>query len=146
MNNYSKSPEIRWSDLDANMHLRHSVYYDWGAYTRLSFLSDHGLTTQVLAQEQFGPILFREECIFKKEIHFGDTVYINIKLLKCRSDLSRWSIKHEIIKNQNVHCATLIVDGAWLHIPTRKLTIPPTIFVEKFLAIPKDESFDWGGS
>ena len=28
--NYTKPVEIRWSDLDPNFHLRHSVYYDYG--------------------------------------------------------------------------------------------------------------------
>ncbi len=143
MEHYSKSPEIRWSDIDANMHVRHSVYYDWGAYTRLCFLNDHGFTAQVFAKEQFGPILFREECIFKKEIHFGDAVSIDVKLLRCKSDLSRWSIQHEIKKNENIHCATLTVDGAWLYIPTRKLISPPEIFKERFLQIPKNENFYW---
>ncbi len=143
MENYYKSPEIRWSDIDANMHLRHSVYYDWGAYTRLCFLNEHGLTAQVFAKEQFGPILFREECIFRKEIHFGDSVSIDVKLLTCRPDLSRWSIQHQIKKNNDIHCATLTVDGAWLHIPTRKLTCPPEIFIEQFLKIPKSNIFEW---
>ena len=33
---------IRWSDLDPNGHVRHSVYYDFGAQARLSFLQQNG--------------------------------------------------------------------------------------------------------
>lgn len=140
---YQKNPEIRWADIDANMHLRHSVYYDWGAYARMCFLSDHGLTAAVFAKEQFGPVLFREECIFRREIQFGDSVSINVKLLKCRTDLSRWTICHEIKKNEDTVCAILTVEGAWIDIRTRKLTKPADNFAQKFLEMPRDESFEW---
>ena len=50
MTEYKKKVEIRWSDLDPNFHLRHSVYYDWGAFVRMSFLTEHGLTAAVMMQ------------------------------------------------------------------------------------------------
>jgi hypothetical protein len=50
MDRYSKHVEVRWSDLDPNFHLRHSVYYDWGAYARLSFMQDKGITAASLVQ------------------------------------------------------------------------------------------------
>ena len=71
MQNFSRPVQIRWSDLDPNFHLRHSVYYDWGALCRIEFLYQFGLTTDIMQQLNFGPILFREECVFKKEIKMG---------------------------------------------------------------------------
>ena len=50
MTSYIKPVEIRWSDLDPNFHVRHSVYYDMGAYIRMSFLTENGLNTAVLMQ------------------------------------------------------------------------------------------------
>src|ERR1051326_457758 len=99
MERFIKEIQLRWSDLDPNFHLRHSVYYDWGAYMRLTFLNEHGLTPAVLHQYHFGPILFREECVFKREILFGDKVEVNLKLIRSRRDFSRLSIVHEIWKN-----------------------------------------------
>ena len=32
--------QIRWADLDPNFHLRHSVYYDYGAYCRIGFFEE----------------------------------------------------------------------------------------------------------
>jgi acyl-CoA thioester hydrolase len=83
MKDFTTSLEVRWSDLDPNFHLRHSVYYDWGAYCRIKFLNQYGLTPQLMQQVHFGPILFREECIFKKEIRLEDKVSIDLSLLKC---------------------------------------------------------------
>src|SRR5688572_7921595 len=99
MSSYIKPIEIRWSDLDPNFHLRHSVYYDFGAYIRFSFLEEHGLTSSFMIKHQFGPILFREECVFKREIRKDDVITIDVQLLKARPDHSRWTIQHRIIKN-----------------------------------------------
>jgi len=143
MENYRKQVEVRWSDLDANFHLRHSVYYDWAAYARLSFLNEHGLTPAFLKQHHLGPILFREECIFKKEIQFGDRVEVSFALLKSRKDMSRWSMYHEIIKNDDTLSATLVVDGAWLDTEKRKLAIPPHDIQATFETIPKASQFEW---
>ena len=143
MHVYSKQVEVRWSDLDPNFHLRHSVYYDWGAYVRLCFLNDHELTSAVLQQLHFGPILFREECIFKREIVFGDSIEVNLQLLKSRKDMSRWSMQHEIWKNGNTLSAVIIVDGAWMDTRSRKLAVPPAQMQQAFEAIPKAATFLW---
>ena len=41
MKDFIKEIQVRWSDLDPNFHLRHSVYYDWGAYCRIEFLEQY---------------------------------------------------------------------------------------------------------
>src|SRR3954471_20096804 len=61
MQTYSQTIQIRWADIDANRHLRHSVYYDYGAAMRMNVLSERGLTTKKLEELMMGPILFREE-------------------------------------------------------------------------------------
>ncbi len=143
MENYSRQIEVRWSDLDPNYHLRHSVYYDWGAYVRLTFLNEYGLTPSAMHQYHFGPILFREECIFKREILFGDVVEVNLKLTKSRRDFSRLSIVHEIFKNSETLSAIITVDIAWIDTKLRKLAVPPDLIHQTFEAIPKAETFAW---
>ncbi len=143
MDNYIKEIQIRWSDLDPNFHLRHSVYYDWGALSRIEFLYAHGLTAELMNQLHFGPILFREECVFKKEIRLGDKVTIGLKLLKSRRDYSRWTIQHDIIKNEDVVSAILVVDGAWLDTHKRKLAVPPQEVTGVFSKMPVGEGFQW---
>ncbi|HEY6435274.1 MAG TPA: thioesterase family protein, partial [Ignavibacteriaceae bacterium] len=133
---------IRWSDLDPNFHLRHSAYYDFGAYSRISFMSEHGITPQVLAELNIGPILFREECVFRKEIKFGDEVKINLRVEKAKDDFSRWTMVHEIFKNEAILCAVITIDGAWMDTVKRKLTTPPGSFKEIFSIISKDASVE----
>ena len=89
MNEFRRPAQVRWSDLDPNFHVRHSVYYDWGAFCRIEFLNQHGLTNKVMQDLGFGPILFREECVFRKEIRSGDEIFINLQIIKGREDFSR---------------------------------------------------------
>src|SRR5690606_24229494 len=132
MKDFITDVQVRWSDLDPNFHLRHSVYYDWGALCRIKFFNEFGLAASIMQQLQVGPILFREECIFRKEIHLEDTVKIDLVLSKGRRDFSRWSIHHRIFKNDNILSALITVDGAWLDTNKRKLTVPPAEAVSLF--------------
>jgi acyl-CoA thioester hydrolase len=124
MNNYTYPVQIRWADLDPNFHLRHSVYYDWGAYCRIHFLYEHQLTAEVMQRLNIGPIIFREECIFKKEIKFGDEISIDMTVMQARKDFSRWTVRHQIFKNKDILSAILTLDLAWLNVSERKLAIP----------------------
>ncbi len=143
MGNYSMPVQIRWADLDPNFHLRHSVYYDWGAMCRMEYLTTHGLTPAVMSKLRFGPIIFREEGIFRKEVKYGDEVIINLKLIKGRRDYSRWTIMHEIKKSDDTLCAIVTIDGAWLNVAERKLFIPPAEVITIFQNMPLGENFEW---
>ena len=143
MEKFTKEIQMRWSDLDPNSHLRHSIYYDWGALCRIEFLKEFGLSVSVMQQLHFGPILFREECIFRREIRDGDRVTVDLTLVKAKKDYSRWTIRHNIMKNENVLSAVLTLDGAWIDTLTRKLTIPPPIAENVFSQMPVDENFQW---
>jgi hypothetical protein len=129
--------------MDPNFHVRHSVYYDWAATCRLEFLAKHGLTNELIQSLHFGPILFREECIFRREIRFGDPVSIDIELLGSRHDYSRWTFRHTIRKDPETVSAILTVDGAWLDTVKRKLAAPPPEIVHVFETMPVSKDFQW---
>jgi len=143
MNEFSRVIQIRWSDLDPNFHVRHSVYYDWGAFCRVEFLNEYGLTADVMMKLRFGPILFREEAVFRKEIRSTDSIIMNLQVLKSRKDFSRWTIQHQILKNDGTLAAVLTVDGAWLNVVERKLASPPEIVHDVFNKMPRGENFEW---
>ena len=143
LQNFIKPIQIRWADLDPNFHLRHSVYYDYGAYCRIDFFEEFGLSNARMQELQFGPILFREEAIFRKEIRMGDELTIDLQLIKSKKDYSRWAIRHQLIKNQNILAATLLVEGAWINTLLRKLATPPSVLVEVFAKMPRTEEFSW---
>lgn len=143
MNSFIKSVDVRWADLDPNFHLRHSVYYDYGASLRIDFLNQYGITPEFLRENHLGPIIFREECQFKKEIKATDKVTIDLKLIRSTPNASRWTIQHQIFKNEDTLSAILTVDGAWIDINLRKLTIPPLEAQKTFEQMPRGNGFEW---
>jgi acyl-CoA thioester hydrolase len=134
--------EIRWADIDPNFHVLHSKYYDYCANARMQVLAERGITMAVIQQVHIGPILFREECVFKRELKFGDTVEIKLKLLKATADFSRWSFVNEIWKNGDTLAAVVTVDGAWMDTAQRKLAVPPESFQKTFAALPLAENYN----
>jgi len=143
LESFVKPIDIRWADLDPNYHLRHSVYYDYGAFCRIRFFEDLGLSTTRMEELKFGPILFREEAIFRKEIRMGDELTIDLQLIKSRQDYSRWTIRHQLVKNKDILAAVINVDGAWINTALRKLATPPASLTEVFAKMPRSEDFVW---
>lgn len=142
MTSFSKQLSFRWSDLDPNFHVRHSVYYDFGAQHRIEILESLGLTMKVLQANHFGPILFREECVFRNEIALSDTIFMHTKISKMRPDASRWSIIHEFKNADDKVCATITVDGAWMDTKLRKIANPtPEIAIKTMNSMPKTADF-----
>lgn len=141
MQSFSLPIQVRWSDIDQNRHLRHSAYYDYGATARIACFSQHGLSNQKLEELHIGPILFREEAIFKREIKFEDRITIDMVVTKATSDFSRWSIRHHLYKEDNILAAILNMDGAWIDISKRKLAIPSDFIQKIFADFPKANDF-----
>ena len=130
----------RWADMDPNGHMRHSAYADYAADQRLVLLAERGYDIKEFARLRLGPILFREETTFLKEIHIGEEIRVNSRLRSVSDDGTRWSITHIIYKDDGRVAATVAVDGAWLDLDRRKLTTPPTELSEAFRNLPAYEA------
>lgn len=140
---FKQTVQIRWADIDANRHLRHSVYYDYGASMRMNALSSLGLTMKKLEELMIGPVLFREEGIFKREIIFEDEITINVEIVKAREDFARWSLRHHLLKGDGSLAAIINIDGAWIDLVKRKLTVPGEFIRDIFEKFPKSGDFEW---
>lgn len=143
MSTFTKEIHIRWSDLDPNFHVRHSAYYDFGAQQRVEILEQLGMTLKVMQENHFGPILFREECIFRKEMRMNQTVFISTKVGKIKEDASRWTLIHEFRNEKDELMATITVDGAWMDTKLRKIANPtPQIAIDVMNKMPKSDNFN----
>ncbi len=139
---YIRNLQLRWADIDANRHVLHSRYYEWGASMRMEFLVQHGLTIEWMEAHNIGPIIFREECQFRKEIRFGDAIIMDVILTGAKKDYSRWSLRHHIMKENNVLAAIINVDGAWLDLEKRKLATPNEYIIKAFDQFPRSKDFE----
>lgn len=125
MEPYSKTFDIRWADLDPNLHMRHTAYNDYAAHVRLCFLSDKGFDLKKFNQLGMGPVLFREETKYFKEVFSGDQLTVAVVVDSVSPDGRKWTIKHELTNSQGTKVAEITVDGAWLDLKTRKIVAPP---------------------
>ena len=141
MQEFIYEDKVMWAQLDANMHLRHSAYADFAAQARLELLNHLGIDMGVFAALRIGPILFREELIYLKEVRLNDTIRMSCVLTRCRKDGSRWSFRQELFRGDGTRAAVINVDGAWIDHERRKLAKLPEHLVTQFLEIPKSDDF-----
>jgi acyl-CoA thioester hydrolase len=134
--------KVMWSHLDANMHMRHSAYADFAAQARIAVLDKLGLDFKVFQKLHIGPILFREELLYLREVGMNDTLKISLELTKSKPDGSRWSIQHQIFRGDGVKAAIVNVEGAWMDILHRKLTTLPEELAVRFNTIPKSTDYE----
>jgi acyl-CoA thioester hydrolase len=133
--------QVLWSQIDANQHMRHSAYADFAAQARLDMLDKLGLKTKVLFEHKIGPVLFREELFYLREVSLSDQIRVTCELTKSRPDGSRWSIRHEIFRSDGVKAAIIDVDGAWIDLEKRKLTVLPEGLRHAFMDAPRSASY-----
>lgn len=141
MENVYFKGNVLWSQIDANRHLRHSAYADFGAQARLNLLYSLGLNDAIFSQYNLGPILFREELLYQREILAGDTVYVTCEMTASRKDGSKFSFRHEIFRGDYTKSAIINVDGAWIDLQKRKIIPLPTDFLSRFNLTPKSADY-----
>lgn len=133
--------QILWSMIDVNGHLRHSAYADLAAQARVNVLGALGLAKEI-RKLNIGPILFREELTYLKEIKMNEQVRVSVELKRYRSDGARYSLVSRIIRSDGALSAMVVVDGAWLDLKDRKLCTLPEMMQEAFIKIPKTADFE----
>ena len=125
--------------MDPNGHMRHSAYADYAADQRIVMLAEWGYGVAHFAQLRLGPILFREETKFFKEVNIGEEIRVDGRLAEINADGSRWSMVHTLYKADGRVAATVTVDGAWIDLDRRKLTMPPVELTAAFRTITRYE-------
>lgn len=133
--------QILWSMIDANGHLRHSAYADLAAQARVNVLAALGLADEI-ANLRIGPILFKEELTYLKEVRMNEQVKVTVELKRYRADGARYSLISHVIRSDGALSAMILVEGAWLDLKQRKLCTLPGAMQEAFIKIPKTVDFE----
>lgn len=139
---YTVEFRTKWSDFDANRHMRHTAYNDYAAEVRARYFASKNFSLEEFTKYNIGPILFHEETFFRKEIHMGEDISVNIKISGLSEHNERWKITHEIFNQEGKLSAVVKVLGAWLDLTKRKLAIPPKEAGFLFLEGEKTEDFE----
>jgi acyl-CoA thioester hydrolase len=115
---------VRWSDVDANRHVRNTVFSEFATHTRLRMLEANGFSQAHFRELRFGPVMFREEIRYRREVMFGEEVTVNVLIAGLSADASHWRVKQEVRRADGNIAAILNIDGAWIQLDTRKLVSP----------------------
>lgn len=140
MEHFDLKITVRWSDLDPNGHVRHSAYYDYAAQARIAFLHKHGFNIEWMNRNNLGPVLFREEALFYRELNSGDDLCVDVQLSALSADHRKWCMRHRIMRGTTL-CAELHADGAWLDLQARRLACPPDELIETLTGLVRTEDF-----
>jgi acyl-CoA thioester hydrolase len=141
MEPFTQKITVRWADLDPNGHVRHSVYYDYGAQARIALLEQRGLGLKWMASNMIGPVLFREQAKFLRELHMSEEITIDFQIAGESEDGRKWRVVHNIYRGEEL-CAVLDMDGAWLDLRARKIAMPPEALRFAFHDLPRTENFE----
>jgi acyl-CoA thioester hydrolase len=133
---------VRWSDLDGNRHVRNTIFSELATHTRFRLLEANGFTQSRFEALRFGPVMFREEIRYRRELLFGDEATVNVLFAGLSDDGSQWRVHQEVTRGDGKHAALLTIDGAWIHLDSRKLVAPPGELLDLFRRLPRTDDFE----
>jgi len=141
MENVFYEGQVIWAQIDANRHLRHSAYADLCAQARSNLLNQAGLSLDKFSTREIGPILFREELNYYREVKMDEFVKVTVELTRYNPVNSRFSFRHVIYKDNGTKCAVVNVDGAWMDLKLRKLTAVPDDWKVILSSLPRSVDY-----
>lgn len=134
MNPFFAETTVRWSDLDANMHLANASYMNFTSHARISFLRHCGIKLSDLAKYGIGPAVLREEFSFFREAHEGQAIKISVAVSGNSEDGEIFEFEHNLYdKHTGTHIAYSRVFGVWFSMKDRRKTPPPAEMLEKLI-------------
>lgn len=142
MSEYSKTYEIRWSDLDANGHVNYAAYIDATGDLRFRFFAEHGFPPERFEQLGVGPIFTAVHAQFLREVRMGETVTITYTLTGLSPQGGRWKVHHDVLKSNGKKAVLIDLEGAILDLSTRKPALPTPELLQTFNLIPRTADFE----
>lgn len=136
---FTQSFIVRWSDLDANGHMRNTAYMEYAMQTRFAFMAHFGFTPADFGRVGIGPVVFREETVYFKEVHLLQRIVVSQMIGMLSEDGSRFTMVNQIFKDRQNLAAVITTEGAWLNLNTRKIEPPPAELLEVLRACPRYE-------
>jgi acyl-CoA thioester hydrolase len=137
---FEKEFEVRGTDLDINRHLTSPAYLAYAIHTRMSAFDSLGLM-QVLDAEGLAPVVVGDDLRYRRELRVFDTVRVSMELAGLSTDDSRWRLRHEFVRDDGTLCATVLTDGTWFSLESRKVTVPPATLARGFAKLSRTADF-----
>lgn len=132
---YYAETTVRWSDLDANMHLANASFMNFTSFARIEYLRKIGIRLADLGRLKIGPAVLREELSFFREAHEGQEIVISVVISGNSDDGEIFEFEHNLYdKKSGQHLAYSRVFGVWFSTAERKKCPPPAEIQDKLKA------------
>src|SRR4030065_1033757 len=141
MEAYSRPYEVRWTDTDANRHVRYSAYIDAAAELRYRFFTQHDLPPEAFDQLGVGPVYTSLTANFFREVRLGETLTITYQLAGLSEQGIRWKVSHDFLKANGKKAVTVSLEGTILNLATRTPTMPTPEIMAVFQLLPPSSDF-----
>ena len=139
---YSLPYQVRWTDIDANRHVRYSAYIDAAAELRYRFFTEHGLPPEAFDDLGVGPVYTSLTANFFREVRLGETLTITYLLTGLSLQGIRWRVQHDFIKANNKKAVTIVLEGTILNLITRQPSVPSPEIMAVFQQVPRSDDFE----
>jgi acyl-CoA thioester hydrolase len=142
MDAYSMIYEVRWTDIDANRHVRYSAYIDAAAEQRYRFFTEHNLPPEAFDQLGVGPVYTSLTANFFREVRLGETLTILYQLTGLSPHGIRWKVQHDFLKANGKKAVSVSLEGTILNLTTRQPSSPTPEIMAVFQQVPRSADFE----
>lgn len=139
---YKKTIEVRWSDIDANMHVTHTSYATFATHTRVEWMKSIGCSMSDLLDLGYSAVLLKEQTEYFREVLLSELVTVELFFAGESEDHSRWKFMHNLYNAKGKLSARHTVYGAWINSHTRKISPPPQILFDNIRTLERVDDFE----
>jgi acyl-CoA thioester hydrolase len=132
---------VRWSDVDANGHMRNTAYSEIATEARLAYFAERGIPLGRLTDLGIAPVLLTEQVVYRREAMLGEELSVSVAFAALSRDASRGTVKQRIRKPDGATAALVAVEGGWLSLESRRIVAPPEELAHVMRTAPRTPEF-----
>ena len=136
-----KKFSFRWSDVDANMHIKNTAYNDLFIQYRMAFLGENGYGMAEFKKLGIGPMIIHEHLYYINEVRIDSEIYIDM-FLKGNSEDGKYNhLVQHLYNNKGELSCYLDLTLVWLDVKARKIATPPAEMLKALNSLEKTEDY-----
>ncbi len=140
-NYFEQRYHVGWSDLDGNAHMGNASYLGYASDTRIHYFAQHGFTLARFASERFGPVVVRDELVYRKELRLMDEFVVDFELVGLSEDGMRFKVRNTFRNVSGDVVASVTAEGVWFGLEHRRPLVPPSDLDALMRALRRAEDF-----